>query len=203
MGVLLIVFAVHLPLILNDFHTDDFMVLEIIRKGISSDGLIWMENPANFRPLVNLVLYIRYWFLDEIAGLWYLLNILLHLLAIALLYKFAKRLYDENTAALAALFFGIYFQHFEAVLWLYGIVRLLAGICVLLTLYHYNEAIRGFKRENISASYFCFGLVCYAWRILSASRYFYSREFGFMKSAKKSGRLFMESVSLESLFYIF
>jgi hypothetical protein len=158
MGVLLIVFAVHLPLILNDFHTDDFMVLEIIRKGISSDGLIWMENPANFRPLVNLVLYIRYWFLDEIAGLWYLLNILLHLLAIALLYKFAKRLYDENTAALAALFFGIYFQHFEAVLWLYGIVRLLAGICVLLTLYHYNEAIRGFKRENISASYFCFGL---------------------------------------------
>jgi 4-amino-4-deoxy-L-arabinose transferase-like glycosyltransferase len=157
-GVLLIIFAVHLPLILNDFHTDDFMVLEIVRKGISSDGLTWMENPANFRPLVNLVIYVRYWFFDEVAGLWYLLNILLHLLATALLYKFAKRLYDDSTAVLAALFFGIYFQHFEAVLWLYGIVRLLAGVCVLLTLYHYNEAIRGFKRENILASYLCFGL---------------------------------------------
>lgn len=161
-GVLLIVFAIHLPLILNDFHTDDFMVLEIIRKGIGSDGILWMENPANFRPLVNLVIYIRYWFFDGVAGLWYLLNILLHLLATALLYKLAKRLYDENTAALGALFFGIYFQHFEAVLWLYGIVRLLAGICVLLTLYHYNEAIQGFKRENISASYlfFSLGLLC-------------------------------------------
>ncbi len=28
----------------------------------------------------------------------------------------------------------------------------------LLTLYHFNEAIEGFKRENISASYLCFGL---------------------------------------------
>ena len=157
-GVLLIVIAIHLPLIFNDFHTDDFMVLEIIQKGISSGILMWMENPANFRPLVNLVIYVRYWFFDEIAGLWYLLNILLHLLATALLYKFTKQLYDDNTAVLAALFFGVYFQHFEAVLWLYGIVRLLAGICVLLTLYHYNAAMRGFKRVNILASYLCFGL---------------------------------------------
>lgn len=131
-GAIQIIFAIHLPLILNDFHTDDFMVLEIVRKGISSDGLTWMENPANFRPLTNLVIYMRYWFFDNIAGLYYLLNIFLHLLATALLYKLAKRLYDENTAILAALFFGVYFQHFEAVLWLYGIVRLLAGICVFI-----------------------------------------------------------------------
>lgn len=161
-GVLLIVFVIHLPLVLNGFHTDDFMVLEIIKNGLSSSAIKWMENPANFRPLVNLIIYVRYWFLGENAGLWYLLNILLHLLATTLLYKLAKRLWDKDTAVLAALFFGIYFQHFEAVLWLYGIVRLLAAIFVLLTIYYYHKAMAEFKRISIIASYlyFALGLLC-------------------------------------------
>lgn len=157
-GVFLIILVIHLPLVLNDFHTDDFMVLEIVRSGISSAGLKWMENPANFRPLVNLVLYIRYWVFGDRAGLWYLLNIILHLIATGLLYKVTERLSDKSTAVLAALFFGVYFQHFEAVLWLYGIVRLLAGIFVLLTLYHYHESMVKFKRRNILSSYLFFGL---------------------------------------------
>jgi hypothetical protein len=161
-GILFIVFIIHLPLIFNDFHTDDFMVLEITRSGLSSAALKSMENPANFRPLVNLIVYIRYWLLDSIAGLWYVFNILLHLLATALIFVFARRQTNEKIALLAALFFGLYFQHFEAVLWLYGIVRLIAAICVLAALYYYHEELLNHEPKNVIASYlfFLLGLLC-------------------------------------------
>lgn len=138
------------------------MVLELMQSGLSSASLKSMENPANFRPLVNLIIFIRYWLFDSIAGLWYILNILLHLLATALMFIFTRRQTNEKTALLAALFFGLYFQHFEAVLWLYGIVRLIAAICVLAALYYYHDELLNHKPKNVIASYlfFLLGLLC-------------------------------------------
>jgi hypothetical protein len=162
LGVLLIVLAVHLPLIFNNFHTDDFQVLEIVQKGFDCAGLKSMENPSNFRPLANFIIYLRYWLFDNAAGLWYILNILLHLTAVFLLFIYVKKLTDETTAVLAALFFGLYFQHFEAVLWLYGIIRLLTAVCVLLSLIYCQKFLSNPNRADMvfSLMFFFLGLFC-------------------------------------------
>lgn len=127
-----LVFMVHFPLLFNDFHTDDFLVLKIMRDGFDWQAFKHMENPFNFRPLTNLALLVRYHLLGGTAALWYLLNIGLHLLVTAFIHRLLRDHLDCNSAFFGALFFGIYFAHFEAVLWLYGIVRLLLALLVLI-----------------------------------------------------------------------
>jgi hypothetical protein len=121
-----------------------------------------MENQANFRPLANIIIYARLWLFDSVAGLWYVLNIILHLLAVALLFLLVRKQSDETTAILAALLFGLYFQHFEAVLWLYGIIRLMAAICILAAMISYQKALVDLNFRSVIASYLFFfmGLLC-------------------------------------------
>ena len=160
--ILLIVFLIHIPVVFNDFHTDDFPVLMMLDKGFDLQTFLSMENPHNFRPVINLVLYLRHVILDKSTVLWYLLNICLHLVVISLLFYSVKSVTNKTTAILASLFFGIYFQHFEAVLWLYGIVRLMAAVFILLTLIYQSKAINDFSRSAALKSYlfFMLGLFC-------------------------------------------
>lgn len=150
MILLSLVFIVHFPLLFNDFHTDDFLILKIMRDGFDWKAFKHMENPFNFRPLTNLAVFARYHLLGETPSLWYLLNIGLHLLATVFVYRFLLDHLDRNSAFFGGLFFGIYFAHFEAVLWLYGIVRLLLSLSILIT---WRMTVRGERAQHGSRPY--------------------------------------------------
>jgi len=159
--ILLTVLIVHVPVVLNDFHTDDFMVLKILDDGFDWTALLSMENPANFRPLTNIILFLRYVILNKHQILWYLLNIGLHLIAVGLLFRLTRFITNRSTAIITSLFFGIYFQHFEAILWLYGIVRLLAAIFVLMALLYHFKYKDSFNRASLYKSYLFFAMALF------------------------------------------
>lgn len=158
--ILFVVFVVHFSAIFNDFHTDDFLILLLMERGFDYQTFRSMENPENFRPLANIAVFLRYHLLGDSPAPWYVLNVLLHLLTVGLLFYFVKNKIGEAAAVLASLIFGIYFQHFEAVLWLYGIVRLLGAIFALLALIYFFKALDVPSTKPIILSYlfFTFGL---------------------------------------------
>lgn len=201
--ILLAVFIVHAPLILNDFHTDDFHVLAIMDKGFDFQAFKSMENPANFRPLSNLVIFIRYIFFDKLPALWYLLNIALHLFAVSLLFLFLKDTVNRTTALWGSLFFGIYFQHFEAVLWLYGIVRLTATIFLLLTLIYHRRSIDNFNKGDIYKNYifFTLGLFC-AEEFIVVALFFAVDAFIAGRQSKYSLRIYGAGFVIISVIYL-
>jgi len=159
--ILLIVFLIHAAVVFNDFHTDDYRVLIIMETGFSLQGLESMDNLYNFRPVSNLAIYIRHWILGKSPFFWYLLNIFLHLSAVSLLYYFTKSIANKTVAIWASLFFGIYFQHYEAILWLYGIVRLLAAIFLLVTLIFHFKMMRNPSKAFLLGTYFFFTLAVF------------------------------------------
>ncbi|MCD6161728.1 MAG: hypothetical protein J7K40_04865 [candidate division Zixibacteria bacterium] len=52
------IFIVHISVIFNDFHADDFEILIIMDNGFDLQAFKSMENPQIFRPFTNLVLYL-------------------------------------------------------------------------------------------------------------------------------------------------
>lgn len=159
--ILIAILIAHIMVVFNDFHTDDYEILIIMDDGFDLQAFKSMENPKIFRPFTNLVLYIRSLLLDETPVLWYLLNILLHLITVCLLFYFTKKMINETAAFLTALIFGIYFQHFEAILWLYGIVRLLAAILMLLTLIFHFKLLNITNKQSIFMSYLFYTLALF------------------------------------------
>ena len=151
------IIATHIMTLFNDFHTDDWQILALLHDGFGWRDFLSMENLSNFRPFTNIVIFIRSFLFDSIPAFWYLLNIALHLLVTALLYYFTAKHFNRNVAIFAALFFGIYFQHYEGILWTYGIVRLLAAINLLCTLmFYFNYRQNGNKRDLILSCLFYF-----------------------------------------------
>jgi hypothetical protein len=113
----------------NTFHTDDWLVLNLMRDGFSWSDFLSMENLARFRPLTNVFVYLRYLMFGDTALGYYALNILLHTFFAVLLYRFLLKIgLTQKLALLSATIFAVYFQHYEAVLWLYGTIRILAAI---------------------------------------------------------------------------
>lgn len=159
--VLFITLAAHLQLLFNDFHTDDWEILIVMRDGFNWRAFLSMEKLANFRPFVNIIIYLRSLFFDNIAALWYALNIGLHLVAVYLVYKLTCQLANRWAAVIAALVFGLYFQHFEAVLWLYGIVRLVAAILILPALIYYFRFKQSAAGRDLIKSYIFFALALF------------------------------------------
>ncbi len=147
----LFTFVVYAICLLNDFHTDDWIVLSYLRDGFSLSDFLSMENPGRFRPLTNILVYFRYVIFGDIPLLYYLLNISLHAVVSILMFRFLKKInFEEKTALISSLFFVVYFQHYEAVIWLYGTIRMLAAIFYILTLWNLHDYLtEGSKRSFI------------------------------------------------------
>jgi hypothetical protein len=144
--------------IFNNFHTDDWLVLNNLRDGFSWQDFLSMENPARFRPLTNLLLYFRYLAFKDTVSVYYLLNIILHAAFCILLFRFLKKINIKPiTALLSALFFGVYFQHYEAVLWLYGTIRIFGAIFWILSLW----TLYDFYRKGSLPSFVTFAVVSF------------------------------------------
>ena len=122
--------------LVNNFHTDDWLVLFNYSNGFSWLEFLSMENLGRFRPLTNILLYFRYLAFGENAVWYYALNIALHIAICILLYRFLLKMgVPRATSLFAGLIFAVYFQHYEAVLWLYGTIRIFAAAFWILSLW--------------------------------------------------------------------
>jgi hypothetical protein len=142
----------------NTFHTDDWLVLNLMRDGFSWSDFLSMENIARFRPLTNVFVYLRYLMFGDTAIGYYALNILLHTFFAVLFYRFLLKIgLKQKLALLSAMIFAMYFQHYEAVLWLYGTIRILAAIFWLASLWAlYDYFILRKNRALIAFALFSF-----------------------------------------------
>ncbi len=148
----LLTLVVYIGSLLNDFHTDDWIVLSFLRDGFSLSDFLSMENSGRFRPLTNILAFFRYILFGDNALIYYLINIVLHAFVSILLFKFLIKIeLEEKTALISAVFFVVYFQHYEGVIWLYGVIRLLAALFYILSLWHLHDYLNGGRK---SFSYF-------------------------------------------------
>lgn len=114
--------------VLNDFHTDDWLILNLLRNGLSTREFFSMETWARFRPLTNTFVYLRHLAFGDAPAGYYVLNMLLHAAFSVFLLRFLMRLGLNRTAStIAAALFAVYFPHYEAIIWLYGTIRILAA----------------------------------------------------------------------------
>ena len=151
--------AAYIVCIVNDFHTDDWIVLSLLRDGFSFGDFFSMENPGRFRPLTNVLIYIRYLAFGDRAFLYYSLNIILHVLVTVSLFRLLVKIEVPKAAAfVSSLFFAVYFQHYEAVIWLYGIIREFAAIFYIACLWQLHDYLKSGRTKPLVA----FAVLCFA-----------------------------------------
>jgi hypothetical protein len=142
----------------NTFHTDDWLVLNLMRDGFSWRDFLSMENMGRFRPLTNIFVFLRYLAFGDSPFDYYAVNIILHAFCAVLLYRFLLKVgLKAAIAFLSALIFAAYFQHYEAVLWLYGTIRILGAIFWIACLWAlYDYLITAKKSSLLAFSVFSF-----------------------------------------------
>ncbi len=145
----LLAIGTYIVCLVNDFHADDWVVLSHLRDGFSFGDFLSMENPGRFRPLTNILLYLRYLVLVDTSFLYYTLNIILHALVSIMLYRLLLKIELQPTASfLSAIIFAVYFQHYEAVIWLYGIIREFEAIFYIACLWHLHSFVTGESKKS-------------------------------------------------------
>ncbi len=145
----LLALGTYIVCLVNDFHTDDWIVLSFLRDGFSLNDLASMENAGRFRPLTNIIIWLRYLAFGDTPILYYILNIVLHGLISVLFYRLLVKLeLPERAALISALFFTVYFQHYEAVIWLYGTIRELAVLAYIASLWHLHDYLAIKSRKS-------------------------------------------------------
>jgi len=141
--VALLAIGTYIACLINDFHTDDWIVLSHLRDGFSRSDLFSMENAGRFRPLTNVIVYLRYLIFGDIPFFYYALNVLLHAVVSVSLFRLLVKLeLPERAALISAVFFAVYFQHYEAVIWLYGIIRELAALAYIISFRHLHDYVK-------------------------------------------------------------
>jgi hypothetical protein len=159
--------ATYIISLANTFHSDDWHVLNLLRDGFSWRDFLSMDNMARFRPLTNTFIHLGYLFFGDSPIGYYAVNILLHAFCAVLLYRFLLKV-GLNTAVafLSALIFAAYFQHYEAVLWLYGIGRILEALFWIACLWTLHDYLISGKRLSL-----------YGFSIFSFLGYFIAEDF--------------------------
>ncbi|MEE9554005.1 MAG: hypothetical protein V3W18_06870 [candidate division Zixibacteria bacterium] len=151
--IVLLALGAYIVCLVNDFHTDDWIVLSFIRDGFSLSDLASMENVGRFRPLTNIIVWFRYLAFGDTAYLYYILNIVLHAVISVLFYRLLLKLeFPKRAALISALFFAVYFQHYEAVIWLYGTIRELAVLAYIFSIWHLHGYLK--TKSKISFLFF-------------------------------------------------
>ncbi len=106
----LLAIASYIICIINDFHADNWIVLNLLGDGFSSGDFLSMENPGRFRPLTNILLYIRYLLFGDTAFLYYALNIIAHAVISIMLYRLLMKIKLPQRRRCYPRFFAAYFQ---------------------------------------------------------------------------------------------
>jgi len=107
-------------------------------KNIFATPVIGMYNPVVF--LIYAIIY-KFWGLDP--GAFHFFNLIFHLLATIMVYKFIYKLTTRyETAAIVALLFAIHPMHVSVVTWVSGLKTSLYLIFYFLALFHYLNYVK-------------------------------------------------------------
>jgi tetratricopeptide (TPR) repeat protein len=179
-GVLIISFAVYFNSLDGEFVYDD--QLQILKNPTIKDTSnipkmftqsVWQFlNPADkeaagpyYRPFFNIALIINYaLFQLDVTG-WHIFSVLIHLLVTLLVYLLAREWgLACETAALAALIFGVHPIHSESVAWIAALPDPLAAAFILVSLLLYERYFRKPERNlfmmGLSLAAAFFALMC-------------------------------------------
>jgi tetratricopeptide (TPR) repeat protein len=102
-----------------------------------------------YRPLFNVALIIGYQLFEFQTFGWHLISILLHLAAVMLIYALARR-WDmrTETAAAAALLFGVHPVHSESIAWIAALPDPMATVFILSSLLLYERYYHSERRAG-------------------------------------------------------
>jgi hypothetical protein len=184
---------------INTFHTDDWIVLSLLRNGFSWRDFLSMENMGRFRPLTNIFVYMRYLVFGDSPAGYYALNIVLHASFGILFYRFLNRIgFKPKVSLLSAVIFTAYFQHYEAVIWLYGTIRILEAIFWIACLWTLYDYLTSGKRLLWFAIFSFLGYFIAEDFVVSPLGFLL---FGFLVAGRKkdAGDLELPSISLSSI----
>lgn len=102
-----------------------------------------------YRPLFNVALIIGYQLFEFQTFGWHLISILLHLAVVMLLYALARRWgLRTETAAAAALLFGVHPVHSESVAWVAALPDPMATVFILSSLLLYERYFHSERRAG-------------------------------------------------------
>ncbi|HEX5733508.1 MAG TPA: tetratricopeptide repeat protein [Blastocatellia bacterium] len=102
-----------------------------------------------YRPLFNVALIVGYQLFEYQTFGWHLISILFHLAAVMLIYALARR-WDmrTDTAAAAALLFGVHPVHSESVAWVAALPDPMATVFILSSLLLYERYYHSERRAG-------------------------------------------------------
>ena len=173
---------VHIPSLFNPFFIDDYVYLETVQNldgpklidifttstmGEEAAGVWWTPEGVLpfYRPIGEMTFALDFaiWGLRPIG--YHLTNLLLHLLCIFLVWRLARRLFDEaGWAIVVAVVFALHPIHNEAVGWISGRFDVLVAVCALgatLSFLNARRAGAAWKRWGaLSLLWFVVGLGC-------------------------------------------
>lgn len=131
---------------LTSFDDMDYISYNPYLKDFSLHGIkniFFSFYAANYHPLTTLFWTAEYNIFGNSAQSYHLINLLFHLLNIALVFYFVKKLLNKNSAALiVALLFAVHPMHVESVSWISERKDVLYSFFFLAALIFYVEYIR-------------------------------------------------------------
>jgi hypothetical protein len=177
---LLVVTIVHVPSLFHAFFIDDYVYVDRVRnldwRGVlgiltsptmdqSASGVWWVPvgTLPFYRPIGQLTFAPDYALWGANPFGYHLTNLLLHLVCTVLTWRLALRLFELPAYALAAaVVFGLYPVHGEAVMWISGRFDLLVCVCVLASVLSYLrwKDGSGWGWAGLSVLWFAVGLGC-------------------------------------------
>jgi len=117
------------------FMYDDFTWLILAQQWTQADLPLWYNPWRVFTPMTHLAYWGNYVLWGSDATGYYIFNLLLHSLVVVLVYFLARLLDLSHLASLlGSTLFAVAFAHWEAVVWITGVIRLLLALFVLLSL---------------------------------------------------------------------
>ena len=151
----------------SKFTPDDYMVVDVqspIRSFIDVISMFWRNdpNPQYWRPLTDSSVSFDFWLWGWNGGMFHLTNVLLHCIAVALVYFFVRKVFSFSAfaACLLAFFFGVSGSHDSNLLWIAArsdVIATITMLCVLLTAYK-AEKTENKKWVWVTLSYISFFL---------------------------------------------
>ncbi|MDP4219879.1 MAG: hypothetical protein Q8916_10785 [Bacteroidota bacterium] len=129
----------------SGFTPDDYLVVDVqspIRTFIDVISMFWRHdpNPQYWRPLTDATVSTDFWLWGWNGGMFHLTNVVVHTIAVVLVYYFVRRIFSlpALSACILALLFGISGSHDSNMLWIAArsdVIATIMMLAVLLTAY--------------------------------------------------------------------
>jgi hypothetical protein len=143
----------------NTFWLDDYGWVSNAMRTTRDISYLLQPMAGFFRPVVNGIFVVNFWMFGLDPAGYYVANILIHLVNIALVFVLVYRLSKERffIAWFASLLFaGTFGNYGEAVIWISGCTELIATTFYLLTLMYHWSFLNTRKVRDYVLAFLCF-----------------------------------------------